>query len=239
MFSSINISFNLKRPCDANALFEGEIKGLVDKILSYHRQKTLRAFREYKESAFQTAVELLLPQNLFISEMRLIMGYNSDSYKHGFADIFLCDDYGNSIIFELKLFNLVGLYSGEMRRWNDNPEFKELKRLDETLQIESEEKLLKRRYMHWSKNERKFKTTIVKDLINDGISQLNGYLQMIKKGRAQTERKKVGICESSINVYEGISYSRGYLLASFGSQRIYIVNTHLKKLDYKFFIKKT
>jgi hypothetical protein len=93
--------------------------------------------------------------------------------------------------------------------------------------------------MHWSKNEKKFKTTIVKDLINDGISQLNGYLQTIKKGRAQTERKKVGICESSINVYEGISYSRGYLLASFGSQRIYIVNTHLKKLDYKFFIKKT
>jgi hypothetical protein len=96
----------------------------------------------------------------------------------------------------------------------------------------------KMRYMYWSKDESNFKIIIVKDLINDGISQLNGYLQTIKKGRAQINLKKVGICEPLISVYEGTSYSRGYLLASFGSQRIYIVNTYPKKLDYKFFIKK-
>ena len=59
-----------------------------------------------------------MPQNLFISELQLIMEYKRDSYKHGFADIFLC-------------------------------------------------------------------------LINDGISQLNRYLQTIKKERAQINLKKV------------------------------------------------
>jgi len=123
-------------------------------------------------------IELLLPQELFISEMRLIVDYKNQSYKHGFADIFLYDNnYGYSAVLELKLFNLIGLYSGEKRRWEDNPEYNELKILDEKLQIESEEKLLERRYMYWCKKESKFKLTTVEYLINDGISQLHRYLE--------------------------------------------------------------
>ena len=110
MFSSINIFFQF---CDVNALLERNIKGLVDKILSYHKQKPLRAFQDYKESSFQTAVELLLPRKLFISEMRLIMNYKSHSYEHSFADIFLSDNnYGYNAVLELKLFNLIIFLSG-------------------------------------------------------------------------------------------------------------------------------
>lgn len=223
-----------------NALLEGEIKSLVDKILSYHsQQKSLRSFRDYKESGFQTAVELLLPQNLFKSEMRLIMDYRNGSYKFGFIDIFICDNnYGYSSILELKLFNLVGLYSGEMHKWKEDPEYNELKKLDEKLQVESEEKLLKRRYMYWCKKESKFKLVLVKDLINGGISQLNRYLAAVNRGKAKIDKKKIGIYDESINIYEGKSYSIGYLLASFGSKRIYTEKTKIKKLDYCFFINK-
>jgi hypothetical protein len=106
------------------------------------------------------------------------------------------------------------------------------------LQVEPEEKLLKRRYMYWCKKESKSKLVIVKDLINSGISQLNKYIETLKNGGARIDKKKVGIYEPSINIYEGISHSIGYLLASFCSQRIYTVKTNLKKQDYKFFINK-
>jgi|SRR5579859_701324 len=116
MFSSINISFNLKRAYDANALLGGEINNLVEKIKSYHKQKPLRAFRDYKESAFQMAVELLLPQKLFISEMRLIVDYISNSYKNGFADIFLSDNnYGYSATPVLKSEAQASLSSSKTR----------------------------------------------------------------------------------------------------------------------------
>jgi hypothetical protein len=96
---------------------------------------------------------------------------------------FVVNNYGCSSIIELKLFNLVGLYSGEMHQWEDDPEYNALKKLDEQLQVEPEEKLLKRRYMYWCKRESKFKLVIVKDLINGGISQLNKYFRNVKKGR--------------------------------------------------------
>jgi len=92
------------------AILDGELKKLIDNIKEYHNKKPFRAFRNYKESCFHTAVELLLSSDLssdlFISELRLIMDYQNNPYKYGFV-IFICDKVsGSSIVIELKLFNL-------------------------------------------------------------------------------------------------------------------------------------
>jgi hypothetical protein len=86
--------------------------------LRYYKKKALRSFREYDENSFKMTIELILPSNCFVPEIRLIVE-KIPKYKYGFVDLFLCDiscETFNAVI-ELKLFNLIGLFSGEMGRW--------------------------------------------------------------------------------------------------------------------------
>jgi hypothetical protein len=47
-------------------LFDGNIDPFIRKIIEFHSKKNILEFREYNESAFQTAIELLLPNEGFI-----------------------------------------------------------------------------------------------------------------------------------------------------------------------------
>ncbi len=53
-------------------LFEGNIDPFINNIIEFHRKKNILEFRDYNESAFQTTVEFLLPNEGWVSEMRLI-----------------------------------------------------------------------------------------------------------------------------------------------------------------------
>jgi hypothetical protein len=48
--------------------------------------KALRSFREYNEIAFHTLVELLLPRENCLSEMRLVKDFKKKIVRYGFMD---------------------------------------------------------------------------------------------------------------------------------------------------------
>ena len=60
----------------------------------------------------------------------------------------------------------------------------ELEKLDKTLEKESEELLLKRKYTYWSKEDKKSVQTTIGEVLNNGINQLNSYMKVISKGQA-------------------------------------------------------
>jgi len=171
----------------------------------------------------------MLSPNSFISEMRLITGYKRNHHhKCGFADVFLCDGVGNSAILELKLFNILGLYNGLInRKWESNPDFKQLENLDKKLKNESDECLMNRNYKYWCKDENQYKLVRVQEYMDEGFKH---YLNTLQSGKANLERNKVGILEDRIIVDYGFSHLKGFLVSSFGSQRLLVKETYVKLL---------
>lgn len=221
-------------------MINGNLVPFVAKVLAYHKNKSIRSYRDYNENAFQSAIEMFLNNFSFvyISELRLIMNYNEklshDPIDYGFVDIFVLDNLNgyDSVVFELKLFNLIGLFSGEEGRWVAHPSHKSLDDFDKKLQIESEEELLKRNYIYWSKEENKSKSTKVSKAFNRGYDQLTKYISIINKGGQ--DYNKVGMSDKRISVQTGQSLISGYLIASFGTQRI-LVKSIFKTSNFQFF----
>lgn len=216
----------------------GNLKPFVDEILDYHKCKALRSFRGYNEGAFHTGIEVLLKSLSisFISELQLISKYkaklfqNKSKISYGFPDIFVSDNDGfNSVVIELKLCNLIGLYSGEMNEWVRHPEHNSLIELDERIQEESEEKLLNRNYIYWCNDEHKYKSIKVNTLIENGYEQLCNYIKIIGCGKANNS---VGIADNRASVKPGIGLLNGYLVVSFGRQRV-IVRSKFKTVNYQ------
>ena len=113
-----------------------------------------------------------------------------------------------------------------------------MKFLDDNLKSESDEVLLKRSYKYWCNDENQYKAVCVKKIISMGLKQLNKYVNTLEHGRANIEKKKNGICENRMVIEEGISHLRGFLISSFGSQRLLVKETNIKKINFQYFIKK-
>jgi hypothetical protein len=218
------------------SILEGNIEPFIKKVKEYHKKKSFRSFREYNENSFQTTVELLLPAKCWSSEMRIIVQHvKPNVHKYGFIDIFICDNNFGSAVLELKLFNLVGLFSGSKGKVMKNPDYNSLVEFDNILKSESEDELLNRNYYFWSKDETKYKLTKVRKVINDGMHQINNYIGVVGKGKSSN--KNVGICDEKIGVEEGIGLLGGYLIASFGTQRLLVKSIGFKRINYNFYIK--
>ncbi|PKC54831.1 hypothetical protein RhiirA1_403346 [Rhizophagus irregularis] len=71
-------------------LESGNITPFIKKILKYYGSKSFREFYDFNESAFQTAVEMLIRPESRISEMQLVKNVNKRSRgRYGFPDIFV------------------------------------------------------------------------------------------------------------------------------------------------------
>lgn len=210
---------------------------LIDDLLSIHKRKSIRSLKEYNENSFHSVIEALLNPKLYISEIRLVVEYKKSRHKYGFADVFICDNVsGDGVLIELKLLNLRGLYNGKFEKWNKDPDYKELAKLDEKLRSESEEQLLERKYMFWDKDRNNYKLIDVESYIENGESQLNKYFNALKNGEARISENRVGTLDPRIEVEHGLSFLQGFLIASFGSQRILVRKLNPKRINYKFFI---
>jgi hypothetical protein len=220
-------------------MINGNLDPFVAKVLDYHKNKSIRSYRDYNENAFHSVIEVFLNSFsfIYISELQLIMNYNenvkNNKINYGFVDIFIFDNINSydSVVFELKLFNLIGLYSGERGKWEVHPAHSSLIEFDNKLQVESEEVLLERNYIYWSKEENKSKSIKVSKVIKSGYEQLINYIKVINKGKAYN---KVGISDDRISVQTGCSLIKGYLIASFGTQRI-LVKSIFKSSNFQFF----
>lgn len=76
----------------------------------------------------------------YISEVQLIVEASSKKLKYGFVDLFIFDKKNQGVfsaVFELKLFNLVGLFWGDVGSSKINPDYNSLLLLNENLKNES------------------------------------------------------------------------------------------------------
>jgi hypothetical protein len=206
----------------------------IKQICEFHETKTFREFYDYNESAFQTTVQMLIPTEKRLSEMRLIK--NTDK-KYRFVDIFVMgyNDIGlkSSVVFELKYLSLKGLYSGEMNKWVEDADtsYKKLKELDDKLIQESDEEILKRNYYFWCKLKKRYQAILVSQLIERGIDQIKSYIKIIKRGKY---KGKEGIMENNILIQDAESILGGWIIACLGSKRIITRKIDYKKINYTF-----
>ncbi|CAG8798987.1 4338_t:CDS:2, partial [Gigaspora rosea] len=188
-----------------NAMLKGDASIFIEMISEYHRSKSLRELRGYNEGSFQTAVELLLPKNGWLSEVRLM----ADSTKRSgegrlnFADVFVNGvnkrGRASSVLLELKHITMVGLLSGATGKWVNNPSYESLEDLEAKLENETEAEILDRTYFYWCKGEEKCKRVKVGKIISDGVNQLKRYLSIMQKGNINS-RKTSGVCDNRIKI---------------------------------------
>ncbi|CAB4479752.1 unnamed protein product [Rhizophagus irregularis] len=160
------------------------------------------------ESMLQAIVESLLLLKYRIPELSLVMDgtKSKGSGRFGYSDIFILKGTGDIYIsLELKYISLVGLIKNQKDKFGAN----ELENLDKILEKESEEILLKRSYTYWSKEFKKTNQTTINEILNDGINQLESYMNTISKGEvinyfsSGVFDKRIKIIKSNPNKLKG------------------------------------
>ena len=89
---------------------------------------------------------------------------------------------------------------------------------------------MNRNYKYWCKDENQYKLVRVQEYMDEGFKQLNNYLNTLQSGKANLERNKVRILEDHIIVDYSFSHLKGFLVSSFGSQRLLVKETYVKLL---------
>lgn len=217
----------------------GSLNRLVNEILTYHKSKALRSFREYNENSFHNALEVMLSNFSinYLSELQLIMNIRNKDITYGFPDLCLFDPKGEEfVVIEMKLFNLIGLYSGYRNNnkpvWEHHPEHISLFNFDKMIMDDTEENLLNKNYVYWSKSEGL--STRIKSIIEKGYEQLNKYCKVIVKGKGSNSD---GVIDKRISIETGLSNIRGFLIASFDSQRV-IIRSKVRSSYFQYFFNK-
>ncbi|CAI2193209.1 14418_t:CDS:2, partial [Funneliformis geosporum] len=143
-------------------MLEGNISLIVEQLLEFHhKDMVIKQFRNYNEAAFQVAVAKLFPSKIGECEN-------------------MCRGISN-IVLELKYISLLGLYSGEEGKWKGDIDYKTMLNLDNTLKEESEFDLLERIYYHWCKENKSYKATKIRKIVNSGIDQVQRYISLLNK----------------------------------------------------------
>ena len=108
--------------------------------------------------------------------------------------------------------------------------------MDDKICDESEEAIFRRQYYFWSKDDKNYKLTSVRKIIDLGEDQLKNYIKVIKKGQCAVNNSKIGVLDERINIELGNSILGGWLLVSLGSRRIITRKIEFKKMDHRFTI---
>jgi hypothetical protein len=164
-------------------LVMGNILPFIEILKTFLLTRSRMSLSLADESMLQAIVESLLPLKYCIPELSLVMDgkKSKGSGRFGYSDIFILKGMGdNYISLELKYISLVGLIRIQKVEFGAN----DLENLDKILEKENEEDLLKRPYIYWSKEFKKTNKTTIGEVLNNGISQLESYINTISKGKA-------------------------------------------------------
>ncbi|GES92246.1 hypothetical protein GLOIN_2v1781474 [Rhizophagus clarus] len=163
-------------------LIAGNIVPFIKILKTFLLTRSKMSLFSADEAVLQAIVESLLPSKYCIPELLLVMDGNKQKGfgRFGYSDIFVLKETGdNSISLELKYISLVGLIKNQKNKVNT----KDLKKLDKTLEKEDEEVLLKRVYTYWSKEHKETIQITINEVLNNGINQLQSYMNIISKGK--------------------------------------------------------
>ncbi|GES87573.1 hypothetical protein GLOIN_2v1771827 [Rhizophagus clarus] len=171
------------------------------------------------EPVLQAIVESLLPLKYHIPELSLIMDGQKQKGNgcFGYSDIFILKEIGdNNISLELKYISLVGLMKNQKNKFSAN----DLEHLDKILEKEDEECLLKRVYTYWSKEYQETKQITIGKVLNNGISQLRSYMNIISKGKP-VDYFSSGVFDKCIKITKSNpNILKGFVILVIGFHRI-------------------
>lgn len=219
-------------------MFEGNIDPFTKKVIEFHKKKNIKEFRDYNEAALQTTIELLLPVEKWVSEMRLITKNKkpNGSNRYKFIDIFVCGlsreqqevISKSNLVLELKVISMWGLHSGKTKKVNKNIDYDSLKALDNELKNKPENELLKMDYYFFCSEKNNYQIVTLQTILDNALKQINGYIELLKNGKVSDNKVRV------VNALDGISILGGWVIMSLGSERILSRKIPFKKINYKF-----
>ncbi|GES92261.1 bromodomain-containing protein [Rhizophagus clarus] len=163
-------------------LIAGDIVPFIKILKTFLLTRSKMSLFSADEAVLQAIVESLLPSKYCIPELLLVMDGNKQKGfgRFGYSDIFVLKETGdNGISLELKYISLVGLIKNQKNKVNT----KDLEKLDKTLEKEDKEVLLKRVYTYWSKEHKETIQITINEVLNNGINQLQSYMNIISKGK--------------------------------------------------------
>jgi hypothetical protein len=209
---------------------DGNIAPLAEKLLKYHKNKSLRQFRDYTEAAFQTAVELQIPFENWISEMRLFSNKN-DKNEYLFVDVFVSgeiDGRKSNVVLELKSISLTGLYYGKNRKRTSGIDFNSLIDLDNQIKVESEDAIFDMDYCFWDKQNKVYQFTTVRKIFDAAMNQIHRYKNLLKKGQ---------VSHNTVTVEVGSGKLGGWIVISVGTSRIITRKIEFQIINYNFILR--
>ncbi len=101
--------------------------------------------------------------------------------------------------------------------------------LDNTLKEESEFDLLERNYYYWCKENKSYKATKIRKIVNSGIDQVQRYISLLNKA-------SVDDCNVEL-ISPGLGIIGGWLVVLIGSQRILTRKIEFKKIKHEFILR--
>ncbi|GES83955.1 hypothetical protein GLOIN_2v1774865 [Rhizophagus clarus] len=207
-------------------------KILKKTLISRSRMSLLTA----NEPVLQAIVELLLPLEFRVPELCLIMNNTAKKGhgKFGFVDVFVLGNKTkrNYVCLELKYISLVGLLKNINGKQSKIPSANNLRELDEIIENEDEESLLRRQYTHYVKETNEYKQTTIGEILNNGISQLKKYMNTIAKGKANNSE---GLCDERVKVTNSDSNKLiGFIIIAIGFHRIIWKSINEMQINYRY-----
>ncbi|GES87594.1 bromodomain-containing protein [Rhizophagus clarus] len=163
-------------------LIAGNIMPFIKNLKTFLLTRSKMSLYSADVAVLQAIVKVLLPSKYCIPELSLVMdGNKQKGYgRFGYSDIFVLKGTGdNNISLELKYISLVSLIKNQKNNFST----KDLEDLDKTLEKEDEESLLKRLYTYWSKEYKETKQITIGEVLNNGINQLESYMNIISNGK--------------------------------------------------------
>ncbi|GBB83416.1 hypothetical protein RclHR1_10140001 [Rhizophagus clarus] len=221
-------------------LIKGNISSFIKLLEIRLSTRSQRSLSSANEPVLQAIVEFLLPSKHHVPELCLIMNNTKKkgNGKFGFLDIFvLGEEIKNYINLELKYITLVGLVRNNNGKQPKELSSNELKELDEILEKENEEILLKRPYVYYAKETNEWKKTTVGEILNNGIKQLERYIDVIAKGQATFKNSKAGVYDERIKIINSSNSSNkliGFIIVVIGFHRIIWRSVNEKLTNYKY-----
>ncbi|KAK3823564.1 MAG: hypothetical protein J3Q66DRAFT_366700 [Benniella sp.] len=193
-----------------------------------------------RKCGFCGVVEVLLAEpGSHVPELCLVVD-GSKVYgegRFGFVDLFIprkatgtVEDQ-TRIILELKNTTLEGLWKGA---WNNStPQQQDLEKLQKTLRKENENSLLARKYCYYSQEQKRMVFTTVKEVVDGGLSQLETYMQTIKKG-CPSSYTDAGIIDGRVKVVKDGHYLQGNVVFAIGGPCILVYPTRRTSTNWQY-----
>jgi hypothetical protein len=211
-------------------LVRGNINDFVKLLEAFFKTRALRSFFSANEAMLQSIVELVLDKPSYrVPELRLVIDGNKGKGegRYGFADVFIpattTISGGRTFaeLLELKYITLEGLFKGAVNNWSRPPTYLDMEDLEKHLSGESEDKILERNYMYWSKDLRRPETKTISSILEGGVKQLTMYMGVVAKG--ETKRwSNSGVFDSRIKVGDGSDYLQGHVVMGIGRSRFVV-----------------